>query len=56
MGTELFRGKTIDEALAVTDADIVSALGGLPEKKVVCSVLAVQGLKAAVEDLRRRST
>lgn len=55
MGTEIFRGKTIDEALAVTNAQIVEALDGLPERKVECSVLAVSALRAAVEDLRKRS-
>ncbi len=55
MGTELFRGKTIDEALSVTNAQIVEALGGLPERKVDCSVLAVSALRAAVEDLRKRA-
>lgn len=55
MGTEIFRGKTIDEALAVTNDQIVVALGGLPERKVVCSVLAVSALRAAVDDLRRRA-
>lgn len=54
MGTEIFRGKTIEEALAVSNAQIVEALGGLPERKVLCSVLAVSALKAAIEDLRRR--
>ncbi len=55
IGTELFRGKTIDEALSVTDAEIVSSLGGLPERKVVCSLLAVKALAAAVDEFRRRS-
>lgn len=55
MGTEIFRGKTIEGALAVTDSQIVEALGGLPERKLVCSLLAVSALRAAIEDLRKRT-
>ncbi|MFH1456867.1 MAG: iron-sulfur cluster assembly scaffold protein, partial [Patescibacteria group bacterium] len=54
MLTDLVKGKNIDEALKITKQDVADALGGLPKPKVHCSVLAVDGLKEAVEDYRKR--
>ncbi len=48
MTTELAKGKTLDEALKLTDADITQALGGLPEHKLHCSVLGATALKNAI--------
>lgn len=48
--TEMVKGKTIDEALKITNKDVMSALGGLPPEKLHCSVLAEQGIRAAIED------
>lgn len=56
MITELIKGKTIDEALKISNRTVAEALGGLPKHKLHCSVLAEQALKAAIEDYRKRST
>ena len=48
MLTEILKGKTLKEALEVTDGFVAQALGGLPEAKVHCSVMAEDALKAAV--------
>ncbi len=50
MATELIKGKTVKEALQITNKDVLKELGGLPVIKVHCSVLAEQALKAAVLD------
>lgn len=54
MVTELVKGKTVEEALEVSNKAVVEALGGLPPVKLHCSVLAEQALKSAIEDYRRR--
>ena len=55
MITDLAKGKTLDEALKITRDDIVTALGGLPPVKAHCSELAIDALKAAIEDCKKRS-
>ena len=50
MATEMIRGKTIEEALALTNKEVVAALGGLPAHKLHCSVLAEEAVKSAVKD------
>ena len=50
MATLMIKGKTIEEALAVTNKDVVEALDGLPAHKLHCSVLAEESIKSAVQD------
>lgn len=52
MVTELVKGKTIEEALLITNKTVIEALDGLPKNKIHCSVLAEDALKAAIEDYR----
>ena len=50
IATELIKGKTIDEALTLTNKAVIEALDGLPPAKIHCSVLAEQAMKAAISD------
>ena len=50
MATELIKGKSIDEALKLTNQVVVEALDGLPPVKVHCSVLAEEAIKTALAD------
>ena len=54
MATELIKGKTIDEALQLTNKNLASALDGLPPAKMHCSVLAEEGIKSALSDYYKR--
>jgi len=54
MITELAKGKTIDEAMKITRADVADALEGLPPIKMHCSNLAADGLRAAIEDYLKK--
>ena len=55
MATELIKGKSIDDALKLTNKAVVEALDGLPPVKVHCSVLAEQAIKAALADYYKRN-
>lgn len=50
VATELVKGRTIEEALKLTNKDVVDTLGGLPPIKVHCSLLAEQAVKAAISN------
>ncbi len=54
MVTEMVKGKTIEEALKLTNAAVAEALGGLPKIKMHCSLLAEQALKSAIDDYYKR--
>lgn len=53
--TELLVGRTVADALRLTNEDVSAALGGLPANKLHCSVLAEDVVRAAVEDYRQRA-
>jgi nitrogen fixation NifU-like protein len=55
MVTELVVGKTIEEALKISNSAVAEALGGLPKVKLHCSVLAEQALRSAIEDYLRKT-
>lgn len=50
MATEMIKGKSIDDALEISNKAVVEALDGLPTHKIHCSVLAEEAVKAAVKD------
>jgi nitrogen fixation NifU-like protein len=56
MATDLIKGKTLEEALELTNDAVAEALGGLPKVKMHCSVLAEQAVRGAVDDYLRRTT
>ncbi|MBT8507443.1 iron-sulfur cluster assembly scaffold protein [Methanomicrobiaceae archaeon CYW5] len=51
--TEMIKGKTLEEAWALTNMDVVEALGGLPEPKIHCSVLAEGAIREAINTYRK---
>lgn len=55
IATELIKGKTIEEAMALTNKAVADALDGLPPIKMHCSVLAEQAIKSALLDYSKRS-
>lgn len=54
MVTELVKGKSVDEAMAISNHAVAEALGGLPKIKMHCSVLAEEALRSAIEDYQKK--
>ena len=54
IATEMIKGKTVEEALELTNKAVVEALDGLPPAKLHCSVLAEEAVKAAIEDYMKK--
>ena len=50
IATEMIKGRTLEDALALTNQEVVDALGGLPAHKLHCSVLAEEAIKNALKD------
>ena len=55
MVTEMVIGRTVEEALAISNRAVAEALGGLPPIKMHCSVLAEEALKSAIEDYQNKN-
>lgn len=53
MATEMIKGKTLEEAWALTNRQVADALGDLPEKKLHCSVLAEGAIRSAINQYRQ---
>jgi len=56
MATELIKGKTLEEALKVTNKSVMESLDGLPPAKVHCSILAEEAIHAAINDYMVKNT
>ncbi|MCJ7665132.1 MAG: Fe-S cluster assembly scaffold protein NifU [Actinobacteria bacterium] len=54
MVSEMAKGKTIDEALKITNQAVAKELGGLPKNKLHCSNLGADALHAAIEDYKKK--
>lgn len=54
MATELIKGKTIEEALKITNKTVAEALEGLPPIKMHCSNLAAEAIEAAIDDYKKK--
>ena len=54
MLTEMIKGKTVEEARAITNRHVADALDGLPAVKIHCSVMAEQAVKSALDDYAKK--
>ncbi len=54
MATEMVKGKSIEEALSLTNKAVMEALDGLPPVKIHCSLLAEEAIHAAIEDYQKK--
>ena len=55
MVSEMAKGKTLDEAMKITNKDVAEELGGLPKNKMHCSNLGADALHLAIEDYRKKN-
>lgn len=53
IATEMIKGKSVNEALKLTNKAVIESLDGLPPQKIHCSVLAEEAVKAAIEDYKK---
>ena len=56
MAIDMIKGKSVDDALAITNKAVAEALDGLPPEKMHCSMLAEEGIKAAIDDFKSRNS
>jgi len=56
IATELAIGKTLEEALKLTDNDVIEAAGGIPARKAHCSLLAIRGLHQAIANYKEKKS
>jgi nitrogen fixation NifU-like protein len=56
IATELAIGKTLEEAMELTDNDVIEAAGGIPPRKAHCSLLAIRGLHQAIAHYREKQS
>lgn len=54
--TEMIKGMSVEDALKVTNKQVVETLGGLPAQKIHCSVLAEEAIKLAIDDYRKKKS
>lgn len=54
VATELIKGKTIEEALNIQNQEIIDILGGLPNQKIHCSILAKEAIEEAIKDYNKK--
>jgi len=55
MAIDMVVGKSVDEAIKITNKAVAEALDGLPPEKMHCSMLAEEGIKSAIEDFQKKS-
>lgn len=55
MAIDMIKGQPVEEALSITNKAVAEALEGLPPEKMHCSVLAEEGIKAAIEDYKNKN-